>query len=430
MRILELEKPISPYQFAGFRILFGMYLTVHFIQLIPYAGELFSDEGVLANPNLNPLHGLFPNPLAVWDTPIFAVFFVAVSAFLSVMFTVGVRRRTAAVLLWFAWACLFNRNNLISNPGLPYVGLILILCALLPRGDRLSLGRARNAGGTAGAGDSRWYFPSWIYWTAWLLLATGYTFSGVVKLASPSWVNGDAMLMLLENPLARDGIFREIALALPNGFLRILTWFSLGFEIVFLLSTFSRITRFSAWLAMIAMHLGLVLLVDFADLTLGMLMIHFFVFDPDWLRVPETVKRQRNIVFFDGVCLMCNSTVKFLSSEDTREVLFYAPLQGDTYPQSLREKFSATTDGYDSIVFVEAMGTPSERVSTHSTAAGRILRAMGGFWRLVGVLIIVIPPRIRDIAYRFVANHRYQWFGKTDGVCELPTNRDRERMLP
>ena len=31
------------------------------------------------------------------------------------------------------------------------------------------------------------------------------------------------------------------------------------------------------------MHVGIVLMVDFADLTLGMVMIHLFTFDPDWL---------------------------------------------------------------------------------------------------------------------------------------------------
>lgn len=36
---------------------------------------------------------------------------------------------------------------------------------------------------------------------------------------------------------------------------------------------------------MVAMHLGILFVVDFADLTFGMLMIHLFTFDPDWLKI-------------------------------------------------------------------------------------------------------------------------------------------------
>lgn len=35
---------------------------------------------------------------------------------------------------------------------------------------------------------------------------------------------------------------------------------------------------------MLAMHLGILTVVDFADLTGGMLMIHLFAFDPSWFQ--------------------------------------------------------------------------------------------------------------------------------------------------
>ena len=73
-------KQISPWQFATFRMLFGLYLTVHFIQLLPYANELFGSAGVLGNARLNPLHGLFPNPLASVTWPQFPVVFVSILA--------------------------------------------------------------------------------------------------------------------------------------------------------------------------------------------------------------------------------------------------------------------------------------------------------------------------------------------------------------
>ena len=63
--------------------------------------------------------------------------------------------------------------------------------------------------------------------------------------------------------------------------------------------------------------------VYFADLTLGMVMIHLFTFDPDWLR-PD--RAARPILLFDGECALCHGAVRFLSQEDSHDVLRYAPL--------------------------------------------------------------------------------------------------------
>ena len=76
--------PVTPGQFALFRIIFGSYLALHFASQLPHAVELFSRAGVLPDPQLNPLHGLFPNPLALWDSPAFTLTFIAALLGLSV----------------------------------------------------------------------------------------------------------------------------------------------------------------------------------------------------------------------------------------------------------------------------------------------------------------------------------------------------------
>ena len=62
-------KNYSPWQFAMVRVLLGSYLLVHFIMLLPYGSELFSHRGLLPDPRSNPTFGLFPNILAVADSP-------------------------------------------------------------------------------------------------------------------------------------------------------------------------------------------------------------------------------------------------------------------------------------------------------------------------------------------------------------------------
>src|SRR5437868_2680056 len=183
-------KRISTRRFAIFRVAFGAYLTIHFAQLIPYAAELFSSKGVLPAATINFTYKLFPSPFWLNDSPEMAVVVVALCTVLSICFMIGLRRRVVAVLLWYGMTCLFNRNNLISNPALPYLGMMLLLCAAIPIGEDWSVTRAPR--------DRPWFFPAWVFRAAWILMAAGYTCSGVDKLIfSPSWTDGTALRHVL-----------------------------------------------------------------------------------------------------------------------------------------------------------------------------------------------------------------------------------------
>lgn len=401
---LQRLTPLPPGQFAFFRIIFGGYLAVHFATQLPHSAELFSHAGVLADPRLNPLFGLFPNPLATtWGgTPGFVSGFLVTLTALSLLFAAGVGRRSMALLLWFGWAALFNRNNLISNPSLPYVGLILLFCAVVPPGESLSVGgRGRKPGD--------WFFPAAVFWGAWLLMAGGYSFSGIVKLASPSWVDGTAFRHLLENPLARPGFMRDLILLLPEWGIKGLTWAALGLEIIFLPLCLWRRGRLLAWLAMVGMHLGILLVVDFADLTCGMLMIHLFTFDPAWLPVRRDARQP--VLFYDGECGLCNGVLRFLIREDVTARMKFAPLQSAPAQAYLRARGLPTKD-FDSLVFVADWHRPE--VAAPQLRTGGVCAALdevGGLWRVISWLRLV-PAWLRDPCYKLVARTRYALFGE------------------
>ena len=410
-------KNISPWQFACFRIFFGSYLAVHFTGLLPYAGELFSGSGLLANPKLNFTFGILPNPLEHFQSAFFATAFVATLMLFSVAFTLGAFRRTMALLLWFGWACLFNRNNLILNPGLPYVGLLLLLCVLTPPGEPLSF--------IARKSSRPWAMPAMVYWSAWFLLAAGYTYSGVYKLLSPSWTDGSALLHLINNPLARPGFLRDVLLALPGDFLKLLTWGALAGEVLALPLSLFRRGRLASWLWMMAMHLGILLVVDFADLTFGMVMIHLFAFDPDWLPARKTAGQ--TLLLFDGDCALCHRTVQFFLSEDRDGTLCFAPLQGPTSAPILG-RHSMSSQQLKTVVLVEGAGTDNEKVFTRSSAILRALEHLGGFWRVIGWFRIM-PRGLRDAAYDWTAQNRYRWFGQMEASCALSSAGLRKRLL-
>ncbi|HSH39145.1 MAG TPA: hypothetical protein VK993_10195 [Chthoniobacterales bacterium] len=280
-----MKATITPQQFAIFRIAFGIYLTLHFIDLVPYSAELFSRAGMLGDARSNFTYGLLPNPLEHWDSPRFVTAFLAALALLSAAFTVGFCRGYAAFAIWFGWACLFNRNNLISNPSLPYVGMLLLLTIIVPHGEPWSVRRE----------DPNWLFPAGAYWVAWALLALGYTFSGWTKLQSPSWIDGSALEHVLNNPLARPGFARDTLLGFPS-LLQLLTWGTLALELLFLPLSLHRIAHPVVWSAMCFLHVGILLLVDFADLSLGMLAVHLFTFDTKWISFRCMVRERERLL--------------------------------------------------------------------------------------------------------------------------------------
>ncbi len=398
----------SPRQFAAFRVLLGAYLCVHFVMLVPYAPELWSSAGMLADAALVPTHA-FPNLLAVLSAPLETQLFVSALAALALLFALGVWRRPVAVLLWYGWACLYTRNPLIANPGLPYVGWLLLASALIPEGEGWALWPLRPS--------SKWQMPRVLFVGAWLLFALGYTASGLHKLTAPSWRDGTAFVHVLSIPLARDTWLRELLLNAPAWALAGLTYGALALEVLVApLSLVSR-ARPYVWCLATALQLGILTVVAFSDLTFGMLMIHAFIFDRRWLTARAVIGTP--VVFFDGVCGLCNKTVDLLLREDTEEVLRFAPLQGDYAREKLPD---ALTVGPNSIVLLE-----DGVVYLRSDAALRIATALGGFWRLFAVFYAV-PGPLRDVVYDFIARNRYRWFGKHD-TCRLPTPAERARFL-
>ena len=265
--------PYTPRQFSIFRIVFGLYLTCHFWHLSPDATELFSNQGMIPTASSSPLFGYFPNVLAYYDSPEQVQWFMMTSVFLSILFTCGIARQPVSLFLWYMWTCLFHRNIFILNPSLANVGWLLLSCVIIPRGESLRC-----------HAKSTWYMPTTVYWGAWFLMALGYTLSGIHKLQCPSWLDGTALYHILLTPLARQNIFTWFFFQLPWMFIKVMTWISLLLEISFLpFGIFAR-TRWYFWMAFLFFHFGILLTINFSDLTLGVFMIHFFVFDCRWLR--------------------------------------------------------------------------------------------------------------------------------------------------
>lgn len=398
------DSPVSPRQFILFRIILGTYLAVHFVDLIPAADALFSNQGMIPDGRLIPTNAFFPNLLIWCDDPFFARAFCGILAVLALMLAAGVRQRLTSLLLWYGWACLFNRNIFISNPGMPYVGWLLLALCLIPP--------PRSRHDEAGS----WQVPPVLFHGAWALMAVGYTVSGIHKLGAPSWLDGSALAHLFRNPLARETLLSGILMGLPDILLRLMTWSVLAIEILFAPLCLLRRGRACIWTAAVAMHIGIMLSVDFLDLTMGMLTIHWFTFDRRWLRRPRTGE---TVIFFDGVCQLCNGAVNLVMSEDGDRRFRFAPLQGTTAAADP----AVAGAGTDSII----VRTPDGRTLQQAAAALWIAGGLGGIFGLLRPFSL-LPAAWLNPVYNLIARNRYRIRAKRDS-CRLPTAEERAVFL-
>jgi predicted DCC family thiol-disulfide oxidoreductase YuxK len=111
------------------------------------------------------------------------------------------------------------------------------------------------------------------------------------------------------------------------------------------------------------------------------------------------------VVLFDGVCKLCNGSVNFIVRRDRKGRLRLAPLQSD-YGRAILEKYGRHTDPMDSMMLLEG-----KRLTVKSTAVIRISKYLSGAWPLC-MILLTIPPFIRDFIYDIIAKNRYRWFGK------------------
>jgi predicted DCC family thiol-disulfide oxidoreductase YuxK len=133
-----------------------------------------------------------------------------------------------------------------------------------------------------------------------------------------------------------------------------------------------------------------------------------------------------SVVLYDGVCVLCNRTVRRLLFVDWGKRLRFAPLQGPT-AAAVRARH-AQEEWADSLIFVQDFEGPGEKLYWRSEAVFRALTLAAGLGPLAGLLRL-FPRALQDKVYDLVARRRYAWFGKHAGVLPPPAGTE-DRFLP
>ena len=127
----------------------------------------------------------------------------------------------------------------------------------------------------------------------------------------------------------------------------------------------------------------------------------------------------RNVVFFDGLCGLCNGFIDFVMKFDSRKSFYFSPLQSEYARNTLPAEL--TQDLKTVVAFIDG------KTYKKSEAVFKVLQKLGGMWSFISLLRI-LPSSLSNFGYDLVAANRYSLFGKKE-TCRLPTPEERLRFL-
>lgn len=132
--------------------------------------------------------------------------------------------------------------------------------------------------------------------------------------------------------------------------------------------------------------------------------------------------KHKQLILFDGVCNLCNSSVVYVIKHDKNDIFRFAPLQSKI-GKAIIDKFQIDTSKTDSILlYSEEFG-----LKIKSSAAISIASKLG-FPRNVMSIFKVLPKFVRDWFYDFIAKNRYKWYGKKE-ACMIPTPELKNKFI-
>lgn len=127
------------------------------------------------------------------------------------------------------------------------------------------------------------------------------------------------------------------------------------------------------------------------------------------------------VIFFDGVCNLCNASVQFVIAHDKKDQFKFTALQGD-YAKEVLSKFNADPQKLNTILLLQ-----EGKLYTKSSAALRVAGKLNGLIPLIYVFLLV-PKFIRDWFYDIIAKNRYQWWGRQES-CWVPTPELKSKFI-
>jgi predicted DCC family thiol-disulfide oxidoreductase YuxK len=138
------------------------------------------------------------------------------------------------------------------------------------------------------------------------------------------------------------------------------------------------------------------------------------------------VESGKFILFYDGVCVMCNDGLKFVTEKDHNDAFRFAPVQS-RFAHDLLTRHGRNPDDLDTMYIVIDYGTPQERLVWKHKAVTFMMSKLRGQWFLSKFLALM-PTSLGDWNYDRQARGRYERYGKYD-TCPVPPPEVRRKLL-
>lgn len=172
-------------QYSLFRAAFGSTLFSQFAWGTPFGAELLSRSNQLDGKSAGSLDSLLSNLLVGSASHVVVPALLALGVVASIALAIGYRDRIAALILSIGWVSLMTPDSVLSNPGLAFIGGLLLAHAAMPTrpfGSWDARGRLDPDGG--------WQMPNSLYLSAWTLLVLGYLYLGTSQFLNTSSPGG------------------------------------------------------------------------------------------------------------------------------------------------------------------------------------------------------------------------------------------------
>ena len=131
--------------------------------------------------------------------------------------------------------------------------------------------------------------------------------------------------------------------------------------------------------------------------------------------------QHKHIILYDGVCCLCQGTVRLVIKYDKQNKFKFAALQSDI-GQQLSGKYNLDPTSLDTMIYIQ-----HNKTFQKSDGTLQVLKQLPYPVKMLSWFLI-FPKTLRNWCYNFIGKHRYKWFGKTE-QCLVPSDKDKERFI-
>ena len=323
--------------------------------------------------------------------------------------------------------CAFVMNGILREySGFWHQNLVpiyvLAVLSFTPCGDGYSFDRLRRI--ARGAAVPRAEEPTavygWARYACWVPIAMTYAAAGLSKLRADGlgWASaGNIRALFYEQTLYPRAGNYSISLLLapaPDWVFNLLGAAALFAETLFITVLVSRVARRIFPALNIAMHVGIVFLLNIVFFDLMLLLLVFYDFGGIRRRIGRWLgERAPMQVLYDGLCPLCVRTIRVLAALDVFSRLEFQDFRRMNLEEfNKRHSLSLTADRLEKEMAVRAGST----VTTGFEAYRSLARVLPALWPLVPVLFLPGAARVGERVYEKVASHRLRLL-KCDETC-------------